>query len=477
MSFDWKTEEEIDWDAFEKEPASPALRPERRRSWWLLGGLLLVVIVAAAGVAWRVSQQVTETTQRAEADVLASFNVVREAAVSGDREVVTTFLSGRDGAWAGAVETAVDAHTLIDRRPIGLTWLPQQSPLTPTVAISPDLTTATLTVTETYAIDVGNGISETVQLQFRPQYRLGPNRWLYSPPDPDAYWGEEITFHGNMLTVVYPQRDADVARRLALDLDAKLLELCARFTELRCLDELRVWMFFSRSMTDLAAISRTPPRAIFAEPNRLPVLLRPDEAIPGDTYYLSVTPHLPTPSLLGLPVDEAGYQALLRGYGRWLATAVITTLSDASETDTRSPFFQATLAEQMRQLSLQPWPLSPADYDALWQRPVLWDDLQSYWGLGAETQPDDTAAYALVDFVVNDRQLASVTQLQRALVEASTYSAWLQSFLPAEGETAVAHAWLQYVYDQSRAAQAPAPLPLPAQDLQLLMYIVMQRFS
>lgn len=470
MSFEWQTEEEVGWDDEQasQTPAPVSQRPFRR----ILAIFLLLLAAGAATAVWAVTQRVEEAAQSVEADVLASFNVIRSAAVSGDREIVTSFLSGRNRAWSGAVETAVDSRTLLDRAHLGLTWLPAQQPPTPTVDLSPDFTSAVVTFTETYAIDAGNGLTETVQLAQTAVYRLGPNRWLYSPPDENDYWGSDNIFHGNALTVVYPQRDAALAQRLARDLDAQLLELCGRFTELRCTPHMRVWLFLRPDVNSLARLKDATPRLIHARPTELPVLIIPDEPLRDDAFYLTVMPHLPTPSLLGLPVDEAGYRALRRGYGRWLAVAALTTLSGADNLAARSPYFQATLAEQLRQLGLQPWPLTAQDYDRFLHEPLLWDDLSLFWNLTITPAETWGPAYAFVDFVVNRQRAATVTAMQRALVQTASaaggsFDAWRQTFLPPD-DPAIAQAWLRYLADRAAPAHSPPPLPLPGQDLQLI---------
>lgn len=450
-NFDWQTEETAVWED-DPTPAPPTSPPKRRRRGWLVtAGLLVGLLVIAGWFAWRqLSQRVETTTETLTADVLASARVIEDAAATRDRDLFVTFLSGRDDGWASALEQAV-SDGLHDHPQLGLTWLPPTDPISPTMTLSPELNSAELLITRTYAIDVGGGLTETVRLAQTAVYRPGPNRWLLSPPEAD-YWGDTETVDGHILSLRYPARDAALATRLARDLDYKLLELCARFPDMNCPDDFAVQLVF-----------RPDPITLRNTVQGGAPLILDDTA--KETLLLD---GMPTPSLLGQPVDEAAYAALLRGYGGRLAAAVLIYLNDA-DCCLERPFMQAALAVQLEQLALRPWPVTPAQYDATVAEPIAPTGMDRYWRAQEGVAPWPALAFA--DFLINDQRLLSAAALQASIAAADeadlSFSEWWRATLAPRLPDAygLEQRWLQYVYGRSRLAQMPLPIPLPAQDL------------
>jgi len=453
MSFDWQTDESGEWEEMVEAESTP--EPSSHRHWPWLVIVLLVIVVGAGLVAYReLFRRVDVGTSHVEMDLLTSYYVVQTAVTNQDSDLLSNYLSGVDIEWVRTVNALVENDRFYDRTPFYLRWMPPQTILAPTITMSPDLTEAELVSEQLYAIEIGNGLTETIRLQETAVYRLGSNRWLLSPPKPE-FWGEPQTFTGEILVLRYLERDAKIARRLALDIDTKLLELCAKFPELHCRDDFEVRLTLTSNAEWLNASQG------------ISVLWMPSIRL----GQLRMTP-MPTPSLIGLPVDEAGYQALYRGYASVILSAVVADLLDA-DCCFDSVLYQAAMADMLTQLSLQPWPLAATDYQQFLLNPLGWSDLQAVW---VEKRPfptpdQDWAAYALVDFVVNELELLTIVEFQESLVAFAErpYIDWIQHILaPLQSNLLLEQAWLSFLYDKSQIAQSTPPFPMPDQALYML---------
>ena len=447
MSFNWQTEE-TGWD--DLPPVAEPQVKARRRRWPWVAGLILALFIAAALLLYRqLNQRVAVAMEQAEADLLASHEIVDNAARTGDRELFTSFVSGRDPQWAVAQERAIREGAFFDRRTFGLTWLPGAGPTAVETTLSPDLHTAEVASEQIYAIDIGSGLTQTVTLRHTAVYRIGPNRWLFAPPQPE-FWGETKRSQGRMLALTYPERDETIARRLALDIDAKLMEMCAALAGLECPPDLRIDVEF---ITEANSLNEAT--------------LAHSLAGAGETLQL------PAPTLVGAPLDEAAYQALYRGYAAQVAAAAITDLVEWPCCN-HALFYQALLVHQWRRLALWPWPLTGDDYETLTQLSL--EGLRNSWsGTDVLEQVGDAKPHlALTEFLIQESG-ASVTAMQRALARSTATSAeaywdWLFQFAGAAGSSreALEREWFRFAYARSTTAQTPPPAPLPAQDLQLL---------
>jgi hypothetical protein len=202
---------------------------------------------------------------------------------------------------------------------------------------SPDLLSAELVTSQAYTFTLPNGTLQSTTLQQMAVYRRGSQRWLYAPPESD-FWGITADYERDAVTAVYPLRDETLVQRLAIDLEQILGQLCRTLDGIDCPADLSVRLNFSPDADALLELA--DPRSLWR----------------GGS---NVT--LPTPTLVGLPVDEAGYQALLRGYARQMVTAVVTELVDW-QCCQGAPFHQALLDYELAQLGLATWPVTQADY-------------------------------------------------------------------------------------------------------------------
>ncbi|MCB8983294.1 MAG: hypothetical protein H6659_05705 [Ardenticatenaceae bacterium] len=439
MSFDWQTDDRAEWP----EAAPPPDTPPKRRRWrWAAGLALLLLTTAVLARAWL--QRLDSVTGQLKAEILASDAVLQGAAARGDGEIFATFLSGRDADWAAATTKLAGDGAIYRRSGLGLTWLPGETVGEPEVTLAPDLRTAEVTHDMAYAINVGNGLTETVVLRQTAVYRTGSNRWLLSPPE-RSFWGADRTISGQYLTVHFPTRDASLVERLFLRIDDKLGEMCTQLPTFSCPSNFQVEVVFSTAPESLAQADLLGVLATESPP-----LL------------------LPTPTLAGLPQTEEAYQALFRGYASLVLAAAITDIVDWRCCE-QAVFYKAVLNELLHELGLRPEPVTTAEFETLWQEAVPLAAGAEWW------QGDGRSEAALPGAIVglaHDVWGQTAVAVARSLADNphQSYSGWLHLLagpdFPRDEE--LQQAWRAFVYAQSASGQAARPIPYPNQDLQLL---------
>ena len=305
---------------------------------------------------------------------------------------------------------------------------------------SPELNAAELTTLQNYSLDIGNGLTQTVQLERVDVYRLGEDRWLWAPPE-NEFWGIRRRLEGQLLSVRYPARDEAIVHRMASDLEAKLVQLCA-MPDIGCPDDMRVRLTFSPEPDSLA-------QATFINALTL------DRERPGEAILL------PTPSLLGLPQDEVGYQAIFRGYA---SQFLLITLNDLTgwECCENVPFYRAAVSHQLYELGVGEWPLLNSAVSLPNNMSLL--DGQTDWRANFPEMPTDFAQtpmpYVIIDFLSNELNFSSL-QIATSLtaVENQQFSQWLAGLAgPDWPEAKLNQAFRDYMVkwqDESIAAVQP----------------------
>ena len=406
MSFDWQTDDH-EWDEREarragrrpadlpplnealfggpEPPAPPAAPPRSRRRLLSLAAVAALVVALAAGLYWQLQRSAARAETRLTIEVAASHAAILDADRRDDGELFVSFLSGHDRDWAEAQQWLAHHGDFVDRSAFGLA-LATGAPISPTVTLAPDLRAAELTQAQSYAMAVGNGLTETVTLQQTAVYRLGPDRWLFAPPD-EEFWGETATVGGRYVQVTYPARDADVAEPLARDVDAALAELC------RNLDE---------ACAPLRLVLSTNPASFVAYDRREGTWTGGSEIV------------MPTPTLFGRPMDDAGYRALSRVYTARAVSAATANFSGWRCCD-NALFYGALLDAQLNQLGLRPWPVGAAEYARLAHQPELLRAIEGLWRREEATAEERLLAYTLVDFLVAQSNIPIPT-MQRMLL-------------------------------------------------------------
>lgn len=464
--FEWQTEEE-DGRWADVEEWSPEPSPERgsHRRWLAL--LLILVAVGATLVFFyrQVNERVEDATADVKLEVLASHDLVRYAAEQRDPEVLVTFLSGRDPAWSQVQQQLAENGTLFDRRDLGLELLPAGPPERSalgdrrqviSVTVSPELTEATVTVAQAYAVQVGNGITEAVYLQQEGLYRRGEDRWLYSPPEEETTNTQYEEETGSYLSVHYEEGERDIARRLAADLDRKVGELC-NLPDTTCAPGYHIHVVFERAPESLGQLDPA-------------VVLQDSRLLDGQQVQ---TIALPAPSLVGLPVDEAAYRAVYRGYAAQVLRAVLTWQAWPWECCDHVPVFQALMDQQLVQLGVQVSPLDGDDYQALVEQnfALLEDTMLSWYGrqFVAPGTRAWTEGQAVVEFLLAQKPQVSLAQMAGQLNEAPNFWFWTYAFLDdriSDGD--LTRAWIQFAYRRAGLAHGAPPGSWPSSEALLL---------
>jgi hypothetical protein len=453
MNFDWQTDEENQWK--EKDTAvepEPQARPRSRLRRWLAVGVVLFLALGVGSLLyWQLKVRVDQGAKRVEEDVLATYTLIRSIAEEQDRELFVSVLSGRDPNWTSIQKDLMDKGVLFDRSPFGF----QSDGAEPTIAsveLSPDLMEATVLSEEGYTLDVGNGVTESVRLQHTTVFRLGGQRWLLAPAE-NEFWGDWAVYEGAWLRLTYPERDAEIGERLAFDLDEKLGQMCSALPGLFCPPGRPFHVHLDRSPAGFLTLVDQP--AFWAEGQII----------------------LPAPTLVGRPLDEAGYQALYRGYAALIVSAAITHLVEW-QCCQHALFYEALLDKQLNQLGLRPWPLTVDGYETAAGTMVEIETVETLWNSPYTTTLTTAERWqlrAMVDFLLDQATSTSVAQMQRSLpADPMPFRSWLFSlsqqdpdFDGLEGNS-LNRQWLSFVFEHTPAAKEAPPVPFPEQDVLLL---------
>lgn len=449
MSFEWQTEDERSWEQPDAASEENGRRPGRRWPWVLL---VVALLGGGAYLAWqRVQERVDEATEVVRDEVRTSYSLSHRAASQQDDELFVTLLSGRSATWTESQKERLARGLLFEETARVLDFEPRgATPDTFDVELNPELTEAVLTAAQHYDVDAGNGLTETIVLTQTHVFRKGSQRWLLSPPTDDFWGGAWRTRSGEALQLAYRPRDEDLARRLGDDLERKLLEMCR--TLMSCPDD------FSMSLR--------------LESDVQSVLLAADgeQRLSGDRELI-----LPTPTLVGLPADEAAYAALFRGYARQLLSAAMMRVLEYTCCET-VVYHEALLDWQLSRLNLRSTPIDTQDYLYLVDAPTSIDHMialsrpRTPLGPGEEAPPE---VHGFIDFMQSNLSMRRdpLLELQRSLTQNGSFWAWvgfLTDYQPSN-PSALWSDWSDFMFERAREAQEMAqPLPpdlAPQQDI------------
>lgn len=448
MSFEWQTEDERGWE----QPGAASEdtnRPPRRRWPWVL--LLVVLLASGAYVTWRqVQERVDEATEVVRDEVRTSYNLARRAALQQDEELFITLLSGRSATWTEVQKERVARGLLFEETGRVLDFEPgAEAMAAPAVELNPELTEAVLTVAQPVTVDAGAGLTETVVLTQTHVFRKGSQRWLLSPPTDEFWGGAWRTRSGDTLQLAYRPRDEDLARRLGDDLERKLLEMCR--TLMNCPEGFRMSL---RLESDVQS-----------------VLLAADgeQRLSGDRELI-----LPSPTLVGLPADEAAYAALFRGYARQLISAAMVRVLEYSCCETVI-YQEALLDWQLSRLNLRSAPIDTEDYLYLVDAPTSIDHMIAHSRPSTPLNPGEEAppeVHAFIDFMRSRLSMRRnpILTLHRDLAHSGSFWAWVSfsTSYQANNPSALQEDWLTFIWEKAREAQAiaqPPPDLAPQQDI------------
>ena len=428
--FDWRTDDEVWVDEPVSEP-EPVTAVSRRAPWLAVVVILAFLSVAAFVVYRQLNQRIEATHKAIEAEILLTHALVQRANWQQDDELLRSILSGRELDWTDLQLDLVKEGHLFDRAGLGLQA--QTAVANHQVTVAPDLQAAELLFEQEHAFQNGDGVTETVNLQHTAVFRLG-QKWLYAPPT-EEFWGSWQTRDGRYLSIAYRQRDEEIVSQLAFDFEALIAEVC-RLPDMACPDDLHLHLRLDSEAESLL--------------------------ITADTQTLlehSLRLNLPTPSLAGLPMDEAGYQALLQGYERHLAAAIIVEQAKYACCD-QDLMHRALLDWQLYQLGLGHWPLSTSDYDELFYNNIRTSSFSRGW-YAPVGPPQWQYSYMLVQFVATEAKELSPMAIQRTLLDDLTYTAWLNQMIGGSFEEKL----FDFLMAQTTVVQTIQAPSLPEQDL------------
>jgi hypothetical protein len=445
--FDWRAEDDRDWQDNPTPPGGPdgGRRTSKRRL--LLGALTLLAVLTVGLLGYRgLRRYVTNATGSVEEDIQATHELVQLAAQRADAEILAAHLSSRDPAWTETQLSLAEEGLLYDRRPLGLQWQPEIAADGLEVDVDANLAQAELVASYTFLSDFGEDDPEAITLQGSEVYRLSQDRWLLSPPF-DDYWGPRRTFSGRYIRLMYSQRDKEFSQRLAADLESLLATACNTLPGLACPPDVQLQVSLSENPADLLKLSA-----------------------PDSFLQSADSLSLPSPTLVGKPVDEAGYRALYRGYGRWIIANLVGGLVSWQCCE-HALFYQALLDAQLRQLGLKPWPIDDGQYRLLDEQSLFVGSLGALWQrsvpaaeIGSDS--DSLLVYSFIEYLLEQDEAPTVVDMQRALRRATTFQEWLSLVAQdAPGVAAMELSWRDYLGSQTEAALSSQPIAWPDQDL------------
>ena len=473
MGLEWRTLEDEEGRRQEEVPKVEARAPKRRsrlRRFSTSLVLLLLLVVVIWGVRYVFLRRLDAIAATVEAEVLAVHGIVQEAERDRDSALFGGMISPDYPNWGKTQKGMLRSGIRWDRPFFGLALVGGADEQAPTgqvvdVAFTSDWGMATVTLAFPYTGADGSPVT----LHQIVTYRDEKTSWVLVPAYP-SFWGEKQTFTGRYLTVEYPERDADTVEQLAREWDAMLAAVCGNVDGLRCRRSWRLKVTLSTESGSLARMAEGAPSGSHWDGMSNALLKSMDADGPGLK--------LPTPSLIGSPVDDAGYQAVRAGYAPLIVSGGIADVVGWRCCE-KIVFFRALLDKQLSRLGIIPWPLEAASYEEILQGSIH-DVTNLHWVYLQRSYNNITPyiqkmVYSIVDFILASNPQRSPASLQRLLFRFDTYSPWLLNALPYNRSQAsqgsymrwLQKEWIRYADQQLAADTAPARA-LPEQDLQLL---------
>jgi len=283
-NYNWETDDESDWE--------PSSTPEVGSQQVGPRALLLLVagvVAACLLILFLLHRRLEGREDIIRQNIIAAQRTWEQSVDRQDLELFSTLISRAQADWYQSQRRLLMSGRTLDRRSFGLELLPDE-PDQFDIDLDANWRKAELTFPRQYA---ASGMNEqpSITLYQTLTYQISGERWQLAPP-PASFWGNSITEDIGFLNITYPERDREFISRLALDLAHDITDICAEYPIAReCLPDSQILIEFETSPESLLALEdvNTP-------------------ALSGRTIVL------PAPSLVGLPADEAAYDALYQGY-------------------------------------------------------------------------------------------------------------------------------------------------------------------
>lgn len=321
MRFDWRTEEESEWQGEDTESAS------RGRRMRFVVTVAMLAVVAGLSL-FRFSELQAEAMREDTlAEITAANDLLKDAVGRGDGELLDSLWGGGQ-EWRAERQLMLDSGLLFDRRSAGLDRRPSEM-IPRQVTLDPDLQQAFVTVTLPYSGFVPGAGLQPVSLQHFMRYEKRDARWLWVPHG-NKYWGPWLAEERGDLKVLFPERDASLVAPLADDLRRPLRAICDSLHN--CPNRKKMTLRFA------------------PDPARL---LSPLLEVSAGTRPITIT--VATPTLMGKPENDTDYEALLGSYVRLLVRAFFA--NGAQPEDPNGALFRTGVYQRLLwELDLVPWP-------------------------------------------------------------------------------------------------------------------------
>jgi hypothetical protein len=330
MKFDWQTDED---GPLVPESVETRRDTAPRYRWLIWLTFPAVLLLTGFAVYTQLNRRVDAAHAEIEADVLAAFNLAQQALTQGDAELLATVLYREDVQWFREWgEVAENGRYPL---PIPPLLTPHDELDITAVNLSSELDKAEIVWRRPYTLYTGSAPEQIVYLQHAHFYEKTAIGWLWRPPDNES-WGEWHTEIGQYLNLTYSESDEAFALPLAQELDALLTGWCE--------GELPAGIHCPTRPPWTVRLNRNP--ASLDRSNQTPTIP------PSSASHLPMPP-LPTITLLGEPVDEAGVTALRRYYALQIGAALIQFSRYRSSPNQFSP---TELMTWLTDMGLMVWP-------------------------------------------------------------------------------------------------------------------------
>lgn len=283
-NYSWETDEEGEWEPTPSPPV-PSGR-NQRRMFFILLTLVVVIIVLVFNLFER---RLAAREDIVRQNVVAAHRTWEQAVARQDLELFSSLISRSDADWYQSQRRLLMSGRAVDRSQFDLTLSP-----TPAnqfeVVLDSNWRRAELRYPQQFVVG-GASVEQTITLEQTYIYQISGSRWQAAPP-PTTFWGDTRIREFGPLLVTYAERDAEVIEKMAGDLVNEIARICTQQPE-----------------AQECSVDGSIPIMFETDPESLLVLGDTDTpALQGRTFLL------PTPTLVGLPVDDTGYAALYNGY-------------------------------------------------------------------------------------------------------------------------------------------------------------------
>lgn len=291
--FDWQSEDDQLW---EQRIDSPVLQQSgwNRRLVFVIPIALIAIVLLLVVIGFQ--RRMSSAEEIVAKDVTAAQTTMVLAVQSDDLELFTSLLSRDNAEWFITQRRLFLADRILGREAFGINTVSNKFDIQ-AIKIDPNWRQAEVTFTQWYQKELPNGESQPVQLEQTYFLKVDGNRWQLAEPEA-SFWGSQRELNNGGLAVTFPARDVAMVQRIVNDLQIEIRNLCGETQRNGPVD-------FQSSCNSLLPISID----FDSSPDTLVNLSDLTQL-----FFRGRSFRFPAPTLVGIPVDEEGYQALYAGY-------------------------------------------------------------------------------------------------------------------------------------------------------------------